>query len=122
MKKIYDTFELMNEAVEILKRIGFEVANVSMKSEAIYLRWPGKDALVRIAVHSSKKTPLGLGYVASKIAFVGRHCDPPGKMSFTLEKLEKVLAPAIGRYFLNADKTPKILYCGPDFIRMRPGP
>jgi hypothetical protein len=96
----YDTLELCARAGEILKRVGFVHHQTSLKTEAAYYKWPGRRELLRIAAHSRKKPCFGLDPVAAKITFSGNCLDPPGNIRMANGVFERMLAGAIGRYFL----------------------
>lgn len=100
----YDTLELCNRAGEMLKGVGFVHYQTSMKTEAAYYRWPDRPHLIRVATHSVKgsRSKIGLGKVVAAITFRGNHADPPGMMNISEEKIETIVAGAIGRYFLKS--------------------
>jgi len=102
-KRQRPTLELCKDAADLLKAIGFELANVSMDSEACYYRWPGRTELLRIAAHGSKGAPIGIGWpVVSLLTFRGTHKDKPDHMALADEKFDQMVAQAIGWYFLRS--------------------
>ena len=104
-RNIYDTLELCDLASARLKEAGFVLAYSSDSSEACYYRWPDRPEVLRVAAHRFKK---GKGYkrddgaarVASVLTFNHHLSDAPGKMKIAEEKIESMIASAIGRYFL----------------------
>lgn len=83
-------------AIDLLKTAGFQLSNVSLRSETCYYWHPGrdKDHLLRVSTHASKKSPMGLSKVCAKVAF-----SP--KAIHTEFGVRQHVTFAIGRYFLN---------------------
>lgn len=102
-KPEHDTLHLCARAGEMLKAVGFVHHYTSMRSEAVYYRWPGKTHLLRVSAHPAKfegkfaQSPLG-----AKLTLNGTHITGPGKMRITDEGFEAKVAGAIGRYFLKS--------------------
>ncbi len=92
--------EVVEKCVALLKSAGFELRNASMRSEACYYALPGRETLLRVAVHSRDKPHAGLTKVVSKITINGRHCDPSEHITMNPEKIHGIVAAAIGRYML----------------------
>ena len=104
-RNIYDTLELCNLASARLKEAGFVFAYSSAGSEACYYRWPDRPEVLRVAAHQFRKgwgTRGGSGdaRVAAVLTFNHHQADMPGKMKIAQEKIESMIASAIGRYFL----------------------
>lgn len=98
----YCTLALCQEAGEMLKRAGFVHHQTSMKTEAVYYKWPGRQEKIRVAEHARKTSGSNRNNIVAKITFRGTHMDPPGMMNISDEKFEKVVAMAIGQYFLRS--------------------
>ncbi len=98
------TLDLCNRAAEMLKRVGFVHYQTSMKTPAAYYRWPDRQALIRVAEHNRKTSGSNRNNIVAKITFRGTHVDPAGMMNISDEKVENVVALAIGRYFLKSAK------------------
>lgn len=95
-----DVLTLCQEASEWLRRAGFELAYVSMKSEACYFCWPGRTDLLRVAAHKRDNRPLGLGRVVSRLTFHASSGRVPGHMRVSPEKVRAMIALAVGEYFM----------------------
>ena len=95
----------------MLKKVGFVHHQTSMKTEASYYRWPDRPQLIRVATHGGRQSrnafPMARENVIAKITFRGTHVDPPGMMNISDEKVERVVALAIGQYFLKSSGTGK---------------
>lgn len=100
------TLELCARAGELLKRVGFVHYQTSMKTESTYYRWPDRVYLIRVASHGGRQSrsmwPGARKHVIAKITFRGTHLDPKGMMNISDEKVENIVAMAIGRYFLKS--------------------
>ncbi len=85
-----------DQAALMLKRAGFVLESVSMKSEACYYRLPDRNELLRIAAHKyggprqTKNTDVVSKLTISK------------EMAPNDEKLERMVATAMGYYFLRS--------------------
>ena len=87
---------LMEHAARRLKESGFVLEYVSMKSEACYYRFPGRDGVLRMAAHrySGAMDKAVESPVTACMTF------GPDTAMFSTVKMESLLASAIGRYFL----------------------
>jgi hypothetical protein len=95
-----DTLELCAEAGEMIKRAGFVRLVTSMKTEAVYYRWPDRNDVIRVASH--KGNAFGLNRIAARITFGNdRNESRPRTLRISDEKFEAIIAAGIGRYFLN---------------------
>jgi len=103
--------ELCNRAAEALKAVGFERVQVSMKSEATYYRLPGRHGLLRIATHKSKRTPIGMDYVAATLTFNGGKRDRD-TMIMKDSRFEGMLWVAVGQYILRSGAPHESRYTG----------
>lgn len=103
----YDTLDLCRRAGDMLKRAGFVHFQTSMKTEAVYYRWPDRHHLIRVAAHGGR-APRGSmrDNVVAKVTFRGTHCAPPGMMNISDEKVRVMVAHAIGVYFLKSATAP----------------
>lgn len=108
MKEILPTHEVIERCVALLKSAGFELRSASMRSEACYYGLPGRDELIRVAIHSKKKPHPGLIKVVTKITINGRHCDPTGEITINPEKIHGIVAGAIGRYMLACGRSSSV--------------
>jgi hypothetical protein len=114
-KRVIATLAACDEAATLLKSAGFVLANVSLRSEASYYRWPGRDGLIRVATHGSDGAMVGLGHVLAKITFPPyRFTGKPDHIIINPDKVRTVVAIAIGLYFLNLRDTSKSNYDGPN--------
>lgn len=98
------TLELCQRAAQMLRDAGFEHAYTSMKTEAVYYRLPGYYGLLRVAAHSKDKTNQIHGFepIAARVTFNGGGTQPPGTLLISDEKVETVVAQAIGFYMMRA--------------------
>lgn len=84
-------------AVERLKAAGFVHHYTSMKSEACYYRYPGRDCLIRVAVHGSRAPttlPAGSLPTVARITF-GSTYNPK-----SWDAVDSQIYRAVGRYFM----------------------
>lgn len=100
-------------ANDLLKRIGFERAYVSMKSEATYFKWPGRHGVLRVATHPSKKGAIGLDNVVAKLTFRGNGFDAPETLRCSDGKIDSMIWIAVGQYMVNSTKERPKRYTGP---------
>lgn len=108
MKPVVSTLDLCDRAAKELRRIGFELRNASMKSEACYYALPGRKSLLRIAAHSKQKDQIGMTNVVSKLTFCGGAGGidmHSGNMRLHPDKFEQMIALSIGRYLLKSKET-----------------
>lgn len=97
-----DTLALCQRAATLLTGCGFELRNVSMKSESCYYGWAGKKELIRISAHGgkNKKRRDLRSNVVSRITFNGTNLSDVGVMRLSDEKFIQIVEAAIGRYVL----------------------
>ena len=103
--------ELAGLAGDRLKASGFQVVTVSLKSEAVYFRFPGRHGVVRVACHPWHGEKIGMNRVVATLTFRGgRHqrdtlyCD---EMRF-----DQLLWTAIGQYMERSVEPLDSLYRG----------
>lgn len=96
--------EMADRAAEMLKTAGFELRYVSMKSEACYYSWPGRDEVIRIATHRQNGPPRIVNNykMVAKLTFSGTNLIRRGDTAVREDKLRTMVAVAIGTYFLRA--------------------
>lgn len=111
-KQQHDTLELCAKATEKLKAVGFEPVAVSMKSEAVYLRLPGRHGLLRVSAHRSARTPWGLGKVVAKLTFHGNRFDGAAVLCCSPEKIDTMIWIAVGQYIMGSSEPHAPLYHG----------
>lgn len=110
----YDPLELCTLAGERLKKMGFSVANVSMRSEAVYYRFPGRAGLLRVSAH---RVHMGHGTIGhsntiAQITFaVGRKAYRRGERHFirTAGAIDHMIWLAVGQYFEREPKPSRYL-------------
>lgn len=102
-KPVISTFEACARAADLVKSAGFELRHVSRRSEACYYGLPGRRALLRIAAHSKNDDWVGLTNVVARVTFNGTCLNALGEMRLLPEKLENMVATAIGRYMLRPE-------------------
>jgi hypothetical protein len=107
VKPSHDTLALADRMAALLKSAGFALRYVSMKSEACYYAWPGRNEVIRIATHRFGKNhgrPRDINgqIVVAKITLCGTHLMKPGQMNMAESKVRMIVAAAIGQYFLAA--------------------
>ena len=100
-KQRHNTLNLCTHAATLVKMAGFVFDSASMKGEACYYKWPGKDYLLRIAAHRytgprSKKATK----VIAKITFGSECAGYPGYSTISYEKAREMVARGIGQYLL----------------------
>lgn len=100
-------------AIDLLKRIGFEKAYVSMKSEAVYFKFPGRHGVLRVATHPTKRGAIGLDNIVAKLTFRGNSYDDPEMMRCSDEKVDSMIWLAIGQYMVNSAVERPRQYTGP---------
>lgn len=99
-KYLRPSLELCTEAGEMLKRAGFILHHVSRGTEACYYRLPDRGALLRVAAHSNKQPLIGHPPVAARVTFNGTHVTAPAYIKIADQKVEAMVALAIGQYML----------------------
>ena len=91
-----DRLALVDHAVVRLKEAGFELAYASMKSEACYYRFPGREGAIRVAAHRYG----GGADRAVTLPVLACLTFGPDMRPASPEKLDTLVALAVGRYFL----------------------
>lgn len=99
-KELISTTDVFEQASSLLKLAGFELRNVSMRTEACYFALPCRTELLRVALHKRKRPFPGLTSVVAKLTLTGRGCEPAGFIWMRQDKIETLVANAIGRYML----------------------
>lgn len=117
-KPEFSTVELCAYAGETLKRAGFVVGYVSMKSEASYFQFPGRHGYIRVSHHKFHKPKVGfVNRVVVALTFRGsKPRDDAANGEFihtTLEKIDWRIHAAIGRYMLGSGEPTPSAYRGP---------
>lgn len=111
----HDVHLLCTQASIDLKRAGFVLVNVSMRSEACYFRLPGRHGLLRVACHSQRHPPIGLGPVVATLTFRPdwRTGSAGGTLRINKEKIADMTALAAGQYLLRSAEPHPSRYTGP---------
>lgn len=113
-RHVKTTLEACAEAIELLKVAGFEVVSVSMKSEATYLRFPGRSGVLRVADHPGGKPMPGLDRIISRITFLPHQtCKVPGSVVLTEDAIHSRVSKAIGAYMIASARPMRPTYRGP---------
>ena len=100
-----DPLDAYHLALDLMKKAGFTLHTASRQSEACYYSHPSRHPLLlRVAMHPSKKSPMGLQ--ANTLA---RVTISPHDRGLTDEHhgplhVENLVAIGIGRYFLKEPK------------------
>ena len=114
-KRIITVYEAADEAIAILKRAGFEFVNVSMRSEAVYYRFPGRHGVIRVATHSGGKAVPGLDRTLAKLTFLPHKLrKEPDTLVITENSLHSLVCAAIGRYMVHSNEPKRQTYHGPN--------
>jgi hypothetical protein len=89
-------------AGEMVRAIGFERRYTSLKSEATYYGWPGKEPVIRIGAHKASRATRGQAPVIATITFSDRNirADKAGVRQIPRDKIIRTVAIGIGIYFL----------------------
>ena len=106
-KPVFNVFVLCDEAAALLRQAGFEHRYTSRRSEAVYFGLPGRKALLRVARHggNSGRQPIAGRTdepVVARVTFRGSYVDGPDEMRISAEKVEQMIAQAIGQYMLKS--------------------
>ena len=109
---VFNVHDLCARAHEALKAAGFERVAVSMKSEAVYFRLPGRHGLLRVATHKTKQGSIGLDAIVATLTFRGNRFNAPEEMTCSEEGLETMLMIAVGRYIMNSAEPIRSRYQG----------
>lgn len=90
-------------ALDLVKQAGFVLHNAAMNSESCYYFHPsrGRTCLLRLSMHSTKKTLIGMSSVCARVSFTAK--DP----KHTEINVYCKIASAIGRYFLEDPAPPR---------------
>lgn len=91
---------LCARAVDLLKSVGFEKALVSMKSEAVYLRYPGRHGLLRVATHKYSGR-IGTDSAVACLTFRGPPKDRDS-MRCGGQTFDTMVWTAVGQYMLRS--------------------
>jgi hypothetical protein len=89
--------ELCAEAGERLKSMGFEVACCSMKSEAVYYRFPGRFGVLRVGMHKYKGGRAGMDEVVATITFRGGKQDRT-RLICSEQRFQEMIWTVVGQY------------------------
>lgn len=93
-------------AAVLVKRVGFTLGYVSMKSEACYYSYPGRTGYLRIATHGQKHEPQGMSIpVMAKLTLSRNDAAKPGFIAINDFQIEHRVALAIGEFFLRSEST-----------------
>jgi hypothetical protein len=89
-------------AGEIAVAAGFRLRHRSLKSEACYYGFPGRDGLLRVAAHAGKGDLVEGQRVIARLTFVYESAKAAEKQSLLLtrDQLEAQTAAAIGRFMI----------------------
>ena len=102
-KDEYDPLLLVANTCDLLRRIGFERVTVSMKTEAVYFRWPGRPGVLRVASHKSKQKMIGMDHVIAQIVFAPAHpYGVKGVLWCSAEAIKNQVAQRIGAYMVKS--------------------
>ena len=113
-KRSISTLAVCNEAADLLKSAGFELACTSMRSEACYYKWPGRPGVIRIASHKFSGGMVGLDHVLACLTFPPyKFAKEPDHIIVSRDKVRTMVAIAIGRFFLNPRDLSNPNYHGP---------
>ena len=100
-----DPLDAYHLALELVKKAGFTLHTASMQSEACYYSHRDRHPLLlRVATHSSKRSPIGLR--ANTVAKVTISPQDRGILDeqHGAQHVENMVAIGIGRYFLKEPK------------------
>lgn len=82
-------------ACEIIKAAGFEMVSVASNSESCYYAHPSrKPLLIRVSMHKSDRSPIGLRFVVARLTFTAKD-TPYLSDALVLQRVRW----AIGQYF-----------------------
>lgn len=98
--------ECVDEAIALVKKMGFEFVVASMKSTSSYYRFPGCKGLLRIGMHrKGKANVISHGPVYGSITFPTKEMQPDQKLHMAEGRLENIIAVGIGYYFVKEYRT-----------------
>jgi hypothetical protein len=126
-KRIITTLEACDEAALILKRAGFVVKNVSMRSEAVYFKYPGMHGVIRVADHGPGTGGGNLGLVGhdeihARLTFLpDKKRAAAGTLVITEESVCNMVYMAIGRYMVAQERPERRNYRGPKVVAAMKG-
>lgn len=118
---IIRTLDACDLAAAMLRAAGYEVAHVSLRSEATYYRLPGRAGVIRVAAHRHEKPPIGLDPVLAKITFSPHKFSGPDHIGIREEAMRGRVYTAIGQHFVKSASPPPSKYVGPNPKNDRPG-
>lgn len=96
-----DCFLAVAHAGELLKGAGFELRRVTPGSESCYYGWPGRIEEIRVSAHRKGKPNGVTDLVVANITISSEMTMISGGiMSMPKQRLDGLVAGAIGRYFL----------------------
>lgn len=101
-KPDHDILHLCAHTCELLKRIGFERVNVSMKGESVYFRWPGRNGVLRVSAHRTKAGVIGLDNIVAKITFSPDGRGHGGTLRCDTQAVQSFIWRGIGQYMVNS--------------------
>src|SRR5271165_498281 len=97
-----DSGEACKRAGEILLVAGFQLRHRSLKSEACYYGWPGRNGLLRVAAHAGKAEVIDGQLIVAKLTFT--YASPKAALAksllLTKDQIEAQTAAAIGRFLI----------------------
>jgi hypothetical protein len=93
-----------DQAAGFLRKAGFALVWVSMKSEATYFQWPGRHGVLRVATHrkGSRNTWSKDGPTLVSCTFPEGNAGKDGLITMSDIYIEHVVANAIGLYLLRS--------------------
>lgn len=114
-RRIITTLEACATATTLLRKAGFEVAYVSMRSEAVYFRFPGRPGVLRVADHAGGKGMPGLDRVLAKLTFLPHRLrKEPDTLAIGDTSMHNLVCAAIGRYMIASNDVVTSTYHGPN--------
>jgi hypothetical protein len=103
-----DSAEACRRAGEIVMAAGFQLRHRSLKSEACYYGFPGRQGLLRIAAHAGKAEIIDGQLIIAKLTFT--YASPKAaqqqSLLLTRDQLEAQTASAIGRFIIASSSGP----------------
>ena len=111
-KTPHDVYECCNRAAATLKEIGFVLTDVSDKTEATYFKYPGRYGVLRVAAHRQRRQTIGLDRIVAKLTFHGNRFAGADILVCNPDKIDTMIALAIGQYFLRSTKPLPSLWRG----------
>ncbi len=111
-KTHHDVYQLCERASKMLKAAGFEVVDVSRRSEAVYFHLPGRHGVLRVSAHKTRCSVIGLDSVVSKLTFCGNHHSGADILVCSDEKIESMVWAAVGHYIMKSAEPIPSNYAG----------